>query len=102
MSSTETCREWFIAERFEVQIAQRRGAFGRGRRGAHRAGWAMAANFWLSSHCNHWIVSSKKEVEKSNPHDRDMLSAEELYQLRLYFVDCTARACPSPAPATVT
>ncbi|CEP00638.1 hypothetical protein PBRA_001692 [Plasmodiophora brassicae] len=47
----------------------------------------MAANFWLSSHCNHWIVSSKKEVEKSNPHDRDMLSAEELYQLRLYFVD---------------
>jgi len=48
----------------------------------------MAANFWLSTHCNYWLLP-QKEVDNSNRKDIDLnfLKSDDIKRLRVYYME---------------
>eukprot|EP00741_Cyanophora_paradoxa_P006416 tig00001001_g6218.t1 len=44
----------------------------------------MAANFWPSSHCNHWLLD-RNRVRLSYARDRDVLHESEIRKLHMHF-----------------
>eukprot|EP00742_Colponemidia_sp_Colp-10_P010572 GILJ01011621.1.p1 GENE.GILJ01011621.1~~GILJ01011621.1.p1 ORF type:complete len:260 (+),score=19.43 GILJ01011621.1:67-846(+) len=46
----------------------------------------MAANFWLSTHCKHWIFNDREDLKRFNAEDRKVFSDEELIKLRLHYI----------------
>jgi len=46
----------------------------------------MAADYWHSTQCAQWILA-KDQVEGSNKRDRQYLSFDELYRLKIHFIN---------------
>jgi len=50
----------------------------------------MAANFWLSTHHNYWLLD-KKKLEEAHVKDRELFSPSELHVLKIHFSDLIAQ-----------
>ena len=46
----------------------------------------MAANFWLSSHCNQWLLD-REEIELERQRDYQYLKGDEYKKIHIFFVN---------------
>ena len=44
----------------------------------------MAANFWLSSHCNQWLLD-REEIELERQRDYQYLKGDEYKKIHIFF-----------------